>query len=147
MTLDYPKLRDLLAADPALSELPDADAADALNARVVGGSRGFYVNARTIAAAAGIAKMEAVMGYLKTAAPTMHAIMAQAGPNDGSAGGVDVNHPATRQFIGQLVAGGLLAQADADALNGLAAVSLPWVEREFGVPSLSNHDIAHARSL
>lgn len=60
---------------------------------------------------------------------------------------IDFNLPVTQGVLAALVSATLLTQTQADDLTAMKSWSLPWPQSELGVPSVSELDVAYARSV
>jgi hypothetical protein len=155
--MDYPALKAEIDADPALSGLSDADAAAALNARTVTVRVPTMITKVQVHRTLGLPRGTALLLKFRDRAAASGADdAARVGAAlygevldllrvDGT--GLDVSLDETRGFIDQFAAGGLLTTSEADKLKALGERTDPYTLSAFGVPSVSDHDVAHARSL
>ncbi len=110
---------NLIKNEPYAS-MNDADCCAAVNASTVDVRGDFYINYRTILDVVNAtARFEAIRARVQAAWPTVHSMLLGFGPNDGTAGGINVANELTRSNIQAIVGPGddNLRQAEADTLK------------------------------
>jgi hypothetical protein len=136
--MNFQALKDALAG---LSDLSDEDAAKALALKTVPTTVSRMCNERTLYTELGQEMAESILQKIAAYTPLAR-VNSWLAPNQA---GIDIGHPRSIAMIEQLVAGGILTQAEGDAVKGLAIVQTPFFE-SIGLTVLHSGDIAYVRA-
>jgi hypothetical protein len=141
--MDYQALKAEIDAHPEWVGFSDNAIADLLNAKTLTSVQSRFVTARSILAE--IADGAAILDALESASAMVPAVKWAMVYLKGETG-VDVGYPSTRAQLDALVAGGVLTEAQAEAVKGMAL--LPSSQAEFlGLGSISYNDVNVARAM
>jgi hypothetical protein len=143
--MDYPALKlaiqEIYPGDDRLTDSEVDNAWTILSKQYTTVPKKSFITYRTIAQiVASPVSLETISATIKATMPTIHIMLTQVGDTDGSAGGIDISHPATAAQIDTLAAAGLFTQAQCDEIKSLGYKNtLNW-------PGILPSDIRRARS-
>lgn len=127
---------------PEFKDKTEAEVCESLNAKTLTVLKETWVSERTLFAVLGDLRATQVLDYLASLPGSVDKRRYKM-LTDVASAGVDIGMASAYQMISDMAAGGLLTQAEADALQGLAEQQISRAE-QLGIGEISGQDVRAA---